>query len=104
MRSEIHKHNACDMRGFLSFLVLWLLSKKSMTGAELADEIEKRKGCRPNPGTIYPALRELVRKKAIKISLKEEKEKSYVLTELGKEELKEATNVFCKTFYDIFSR
>ena len=34
----------CDMRGMLGFLILFLLSKKSMHGQELADEIAKRKG------------------------------------------------------------
>ena len=53
------KDNCCNMRGFLSFLLLFLLSKKSMNGQELADELEKRKGDRPSPGTIYPALKSL---------------------------------------------
>ena len=33
----------CDMRGMLSFLILFLLSKKSMHGQEIAEEIGKRK-------------------------------------------------------------
>jgi DNA-binding PadR family transcriptional regulator len=49
----------CDMRGMLGFLILFLLSKKSMHGQELADEIAKRKGEKPSPGTIYPALKSL---------------------------------------------
>ncbi len=90
------------MRGFLSFLVLLLLKKKPMTGAQLAEEIEKRKGCKPNPGTIYPALKELLQKKAIVIKSTNGKEKTYSLTPLGKEKLNEAKNAFCKTFYDVF--
>ena len=89
------------MRGFLSFLILWLLSKKHMNGAELAEEIEKRKGCKPNPGTIYPALKELLRKKAIKIHSSIGKEKKYEITGSGKKQLQYAKNIFCKTFYDI---
>ena len=58
--------NCCDMRGMLSFMILWLLSKKSMYGQELANEIGKRKGTKPNPGTIYPALKELKKRKLIK--------------------------------------
>ncbi len=92
---------ACDMRGFLSFLILWLLKKKPMSGAELAKEIEKRKGSKPNPGTIYPALKERVIKKAIVIHSTSGKEKTYALTPLGKQELDVATKSFCKTFYDI---
>ena len=49
----------CDMRGMLSFMILWLLSKRPMYGQELATEIGKRRGTKPNPGTIYPALKEL---------------------------------------------
>ena len=51
--------NCCDMRGLLSFLILFLLSKKEMHGQEIADEIAKRKGEKPSPGTIYPALKGL---------------------------------------------
>ena len=47
----------CDMRGMLGFLILFLLSKKSMHGQELADEIAKRKGEKPSPGTIYPSTK-----------------------------------------------
>ena len=95
--------SACDMRGFLSFLILWLLSKKPLSGSELADELEKRKGCRPNPGTIYPALKELSRKKAILLHEKNGR-KTYTLTAAGRAELERATNVFCKIFYDVFTR
>ena len=94
--------SVCDMRGFLSFLILWLLKKKPMSGAELAGELEKRKGCKPNPGTIYPALKELLRKKAIEVHSKEGKEIAYSLTPLGKTQLDLATNSFCKIFYDVF--
>ena len=98
------KSKACDMRGFLSFLVLWLLSKKPMTGTEIADELEERRGMRPNPGTIYPALKELVKKKAIQIQSKKGKVKAYSITALGREEFNEARNSFCKCFYDVFTR
>ena len=94
----------CDMRGFLSFLILWLLRKKPMSGAELAKEMEARKGCKPNPGTIYPALKELLRKKAVKVHAQKGKEKIYVLTPMGKEQLDAATHSFCKVFYDVFTR
>ena len=53
------KGYCCDMRGMLSFLILFLLSKKPMCGSELAKEIGKRKGETPSPGTIYPALKAL---------------------------------------------
>lgn len=87
----------CDMKGFLSYLVLWSLSKKSMTGSEIAKELEKRKGSKPSPGTIYPVLKEL--KKSGLIS--SDKGKAYSLTSRGKAELKNACGIFCSIFYDV---
>jgi len=49
------------MRGLLSFLILHLLTKKKMYGAEIADEIARRKAEKPNPGTLYPTLKQLVK-------------------------------------------
>ena len=91
----------CDMRGMLSFLILFLLSKKPMHGQELAAEIEKRRGERPSPGTIYPALKGLkehglIREKKLGKSI------TYELTPQGKAGLAEAKRHFCKTFTDIF--
>ena len=97
-------HSVCDMRGFLSFLILWLLRKKPMSGAQLAEEIRARKGCKPNPGTIYPALKELLSKKAIVVDRQQGKEKIYALTPLGKTQAESAAQTFCKTFYDVFIR
>ena len=77
------------MRGMLSFLLLFLLSKKAMTGQQLAEELEKRKGEKPSPGTIYPALKQLREQGLIK-ETKEGKEISYTLTEIGKKGLKDA--------------
>lgn len=90
----------CDMRGFLSFLILFLLSKKSMHGQEIADEIEKRKGERPSPGTIYPALKSL---KEAELILEEKNGKtiSYSLTDEGKRTYKVAKQRFVRTFIDI---
>ncbi len=95
------KKDCCDMRGMLSFLILFLLSKKEMSGNELAKEIEKRKGEKPSPGTIYPALKSLRESKFIK-ETSSEKEIFYTLTEEGKSALKKAKTQFCKTFADIF--
>ncbi len=95
--------DSCDMRGFLSFLILWLLHKKPMAGSELADEIGRRKGVKPNPGTIYPTLSDLSKRKAIAFKTLGKK-KVYSLTPKGKEMLDESVNHFCKTFYDVFTK
>ena len=85
------------MRGMLSFLLLFLLSKKPMTGQELTVELEKRRGEKPSPGTIYPALKQLRESGLIK-EQKQGKEITYTVTELGKKGLKEAKEQFCRTF------
>jgi PadR family transcriptional regulator PadR len=51
---------SCDMRGMLGFLILFLLyEREPMHGQEIANELAKRRGDRPSPGTIYPALKGL---------------------------------------------
>ncbi len=96
----VKEPNCCDMRGFLSFLILFLLSKKSMNGREISDEIEKRKSSRPSPGTIYPALKMLKEEKFI-TEKKEGKTISYTLTRGGKNSLKIARSKFVKLFNDV---
>ena len=87
----------CRMKGFLSFLVLWLISKKSMTGAEITEELEQRRGHRPSPGTIYPVLKYLTNKELLKV----DENKKYSLTKKGKEELDMSLNQFFDTFCDV---
>jgi DNA-binding PadR family transcriptional regulator len=68
-----------------------------MNGIEIARELEKRRGTKPSPGTLYPALKELKQKELITA----DKDKTYSLTKKGKKELKSACGTFCKTFYDM---
>ena len=90
-------HRHCKMKGFLSFLILWLISKKTMTGSEITQELEKRRGQRPSPGTIYPVLKDLTEKKLLKV----DQNKRYTLTTQGKKELENSLNHFFDTFFDI---
>jgi len=89
------------MRGFLSFIVLRLISKKNMSGEQLREEIKKRKGAKPSPGTIYPVLKALSESGFIQETKHSGKEKKYKLTRQGQRELKTATGKFCKIFYDM---
>ncbi len=91
----------CDMRGMLSFLLLFLIEKKPMHGQEIADELEKRRGERPSPGTIYPALKALKEAGFVK-EKKEGKTISYTITERGKAVLKVSKERFCRTFTEVF--
>lgn len=93
--------SCCDMRGFLSFIVLRLVSMKPMSGQEISQEIKKRKGTKPSPGTIYPVLKALSENDLIREVKNGGKEKKYKLTSKGKKELVIATRKFCMIFYDM---
>lgn len=93
--------NCCDMRGMLSFHILWLLSKKSMNGQQIAEELKKRKGSKPTAGTIYPALKELRIKKLVGMEKKGRKT-TYTLSKKGYKELENACRYFCSAFGEIF--
>ena len=91
----------CDMRGMLGFLILFLVSKKPMHGQEMADEITKRKGEKPSPGTLYPAIKNL-REAGFLDEKKEGKAITYTLTLSGKKALTVAKRKFCKIFLGVF--
>ncbi len=87
----------CGSKGYLSFLILWLVNKQPMTGAEITAELEKRRGKKPSPGTIYPVLKHLNETNILKI----DKDKRYTLTEKGQKALETHLDSFINTFYDI---
>jgi PadR family transcriptional regulator PadR len=87
----------CGSKGFLSFLILWLVRRKAMTGAEIALELEKRRGRKPSPGTIYPVLKHLKETNILTI----DDDKKYSLTETGRKALEAHLDSFVRTFYDI---
>jgi len=93
--------DCCDMRGYLSFIVLRLIKKKPMSGEDIREEIGKRKGCRPSPGTIYPVLKSLREGGLIEQSTNSGKIKNYILTDKGKKEVKIATVKFVSMFCDM---
>jgi len=94
---EVH---LCDMRGMLSFTILWLLSRRSMYGQELATEIGKRRGDKPNPGTIYPALKDLASHGLIEARI-EGRNSVYRLTKEGAVSLAKSKEYFERAFGDI---
>ena len=91
----------CDMRGFLSFIVLRMIAKKNMSGEEISQEIKKRKGSKPSPGTIYPVLKSLSKNRFIEEIKSNSKMKKYSITKKGRKELRLATKKFCRIFYDM---
>jgi DNA-binding PadR family transcriptional regulator len=88
------------MRGLLSFQILWELGRKPMNGQQLAERIGKRRGSRPTPGTIYPALKELAKRKMI-LGDHTGRQVVYRLTGAGERGLDEATRYFVRAFGDI---
>ena len=93
--------SCCSMKGFLTFMVLRLISKKNMSGEEIREEIKKRKGTKPSPGTVYPVLKYLNKSGFIEQIKHKGKIKKYKITKKGKKELNEATKKFCMLFYDM---
>ena len=92
--------DCCDMRGLLTFQILWELSKNSLNGQEIAERIAERRGTKPTPGTIYPALKELKEAELI-LGEKKGREIVYSLTEHGREGLDDAAHYFYQVFGNI---
>lgn len=89
------------MRGFLAFIILKMISKKNMSGEDIRMEMKKRKGAKPSPGTVYPALKMLNESGFILEVKSSGKTKKYRLTAKGKKEIDNATRKFCAIFYDM---
>ena len=89
------------MKGFLTFLVLKLIKKKNMSGEEIREELRRRKGSRPSPGTVYPVLKNLKTYGWIEEIKSKGKEKKYKITVKGKRELESATRKFVAIFCDM---
>ena len=91
------------MKGFLEFLMLLMISKNNVSGQDIRMDIERRKGFKPSPGTIYPVLKELQRKNFIKEIKSGGKEKKYSITPKGKIELEKSKKIFVSLFKGLCS-
>lgn len=89
------------MRGMLSFHILCMLARRPMHGKEIAEEMGKLRGEKPKSGTIYPALKDLKKKKFIK-GQKQGKIVVYSITPEGRKAEKNAREYFLRCFGDIF--
>lgn len=85
------------LKGFLAFKMLHELNKKRLCGDELAEAIGAKFGTKLTPGTIYPALKFLRKKKLVSYK-KFGRKKTYSLTDEGKSELKRLKKCFRKIF------
>ena len=86
----------CSSKGLLSFLIVWLVRKEPKTGAEIVQELEKRCGKKPSPGTIYPVLKNLNSMGILAV----DQNKRYSITEKGEKALESSIDEFVNTFYD----
>ncbi len=91
-----------NVRGMLTFWIIFLLRKKSMNGYEIMKEIESSTAYwKPTTGAIYPALYKLKRMGLIKIEeMGERKQKIYSLTDSGKLVVRQITENMIKRFRD----
>ena len=71
-----------------------------MHGQEIASELAKRRGEKPSPGTIYPALKSL-KDAGFLSEVKEGKTIIYRLTPRGEKALELAKNRFTRTFFGV---
>ena len=98
---SVNMAGCCSMKGFLSFSVLRMLAKSEMSGEDIREELEKRKGAKPSAGTIYPVLKCLHEDKLIEEIGEGQKEKKYRLTAAGHKEVDAATKKFVQLFHDM---
>ncbi len=89
-----------EQKGFLMLQILHHLNKKRLCGDELAALIGGKRGSKLTPGTIYPALKFLKKKKLVR-QFRAGRKKLYELTSEGKEEYKLSRGLFRKMFRDI---
>ena len=104
--------------GLLPLYAIHLLQERNMYGNELISEIEKRTSSSwsPNPGSIYPLLKELEEEKFVEGHWDTDKEhprRIYKITKKGKQEYKilkvilrkqilKAVEIFEKIFFEIY--
>ncbi len=82
-------------------MMLWILSKRSMYGSEIAQELQELRGDRPNPGTLYPALKDMEMKKLV-TSQWTGNLRIYKITPKGRSGFEVARNYFCGCFDNLF--
>ena len=80
-----------DLRGLLSFWLLWELRRETRTGADLSDRLAWRRGSPVSPGTLYPALLKLEQEGCVtakwRPSENNRRAKYYSLTAAGRKQL-----------------
>jgi DNA-binding PadR family transcriptional regulator len=89
-----------DLRGLLSFWLLWELRLGPLIGAQLSERLEWRRGAAVSPGTLYPALAELEKAKLVQ-KKRDGRETQYRITPQGSAELSCAATYLRILFSDV---
>jgi DNA-binding PadR family transcriptional regulator len=89
-----------DLRGMLSFWLLWELRLGPLVGAQLAERMAWRRGEPMSPGTLYPALAALAKHRLVQKTANG-RETSYRLTPKGESELRCAATYVRIVFGDV---
>jgi DNA-binding PadR family transcriptional regulator len=95
--------DCCDMRGFLTFQILWEVGKEPLNGQQIAEKIAERRGTKPTPGTIYPAIKDL-REEGFIEGERSGRQIIYTLTDSGKRARDESARYFYQAFGDIIEQ
>jgi PadR family transcriptional regulator, regulatory protein PadR len=99
----MRKPEFIDMKGLLSFHIMWLIRQRSMCGEELIEELGKRRKDAPSPGTIYPALNKL-REAGLLEKKRDDKKVIYSVTPKGIKDLDTAISYFKAVYGEIMER
>jgi PadR family transcriptional regulator len=91
-----------DLRGLLSFWLLWELRHGPLNGAQLADRLAWRRGQAVSPGTLYPALSELVGARLL-TKRRAGREAAFELTARGRSDLDCALGCLGAMFADVLA-
>jgi DNA-binding PadR family transcriptional regulator len=99
----MRKPEFIDMKGLLSFHVMWLLKQRRMCGEEIIKELGKRRSDTPSPGTLYPALNKL-REEGLIQKERDDKKMMYGLTPKGIKDLEIAISYFKAVYGEILQK
>jgi len=96
----MRKPEFIDMKGLLSFYIMWLLGRRKMCSSELIEELGNRRFDEPSPGTLYPALNALKADGLVQ-SERDDKKVVYSVTLKGKSDLALAITYFKNIYGEI---
>lgn len=99
----MRKPEFIDMKGLLSFHIMWLLKQRRMCGEELIKELGRRRDDKPSPGTLYPALNNL-KKAGLVEKNRDDKKMIYSLSPKGIKDLDLAISYFKGVYGEILQK